>query len=124
MEKLRTMEKTAPELEALEDIEIVLVEKLKALEELVKEVLEESVSARKNDCILEYLVCKKLGLNQLLNIPYGIVLWNYRMLNKPNSKSIERCRRRVQAKYPELKEIDTEKARAREEERYRLYATT
>lgn len=122
------MEKTNLEFEAfekaLENIDSVLAEKLKAMEEIVRDILEESMLARKNDCILEFLVCKKLGLNHLLNIPYGVVLWNYRMLNKPNSKSIERCRRRVQAKYPELKEIDTEKARAEEEERYRLYATT
>lgn len=95
--------------------------KLNTIEKVVLEALEEYPSTRKDDYLLMYFVCSKL-CKQIFSHPFGYVLLEHKELKLPNWKSIERARRKIQAKRPDLKDSETAKIRAEEEEVYIEYA--
>lgn len=69
------------------------------VEDLVKEILEQYKEARDNDYYLTFRVIEKLTPEELYR-PYGeILLKPQRVIS---FKTIERARRKVQSKYPEL----------------------
>ena len=69
------------------------------VEDLVKEILENIPEAREDDYYLIYEVEKRLD-PELLNRTYREYLLSTKTIS---FKSIERARRKVQSKYPELK---------------------
>lgn len=85
------------------------MEDLKNLTKLVKTVLEEYPATRDSDNLLYLVVCKQLNPSVDL-FPFGTVITNLESYGLPNIKSVERSRRRLQAKYPELS--STEKVKA------------
>ena len=95
--------------------------KLYTIEAVVLEVLEECVQARSDDNCLMNGVCRKL-CPDLLDCGLGFALWNWKRLGLPNWKSVERCRRKIQRKRPDLKFSVTAEIRAQEEAEYREYA--
>lgn len=95
--------------------------KLKTMEKVVLQVLEESPAARGDDYVLMWLVISKLN-PELCDIPFSQVLYYHTELGLPNFKTIERCRRKLQEKYPQLKAPETAKKRREEEQIYRDYA--
>ena len=78
--------------------------KLYKVEDIVNEILINDPHAREDDNYLMYQVLRKTN-PQILYKPYGVVLLNQG--GKTISfKSVERARRKVQSKYPELKPSD------------------
>lgn len=95
------------------------VTKLKNLEKVVMQVLQNDKLARIDDCYLILEVIKKL-------FPYEVgKTFTQVMFNAKNKgisfESITRCRRRLQRKYPELKDIKNAEIRNEEQKEYIKY---
>jgi hypothetical protein len=96
--------------------------KLKTMEKIVIQILEEKPQARKNDYLLWLFVCE-VTCPHLMNFPFWVVIQNH-SYELPNLKSVERARRKIQEKYPELKSFNTMINRKKEEELYKEYSRT
>ena len=70
------------------------------VEDLVKEILEKYAKARDDDYYLTYKVIERTTPEDL-DRPYGEILLESK--KEISFKTIERARRKVQSKYPELK---------------------
>lgn len=95
--------------------------KFQSMEKIVSEVLEGNLQARKDDYVLMLCVCEKI-CPEILNYPFWVVMKNHYTNKLPNFKTVERCRRKLQGKYPDLVSSETAKNRRKEEEQYREYA--
>lgn len=95
-------------------------EKLRNIEKYVEELLREDELARKDDCYLIFKI---------------ITIWFPKEAGKTFSEvmfgakskgicfeSITRARRKIQRKYPELRDDETAEARDKEQEEYKAYA--
>lgn len=74
---------------------------LKSISAKVKMILEEEPATMNSDELLYVKVCQKYNPS-IAVFPFGTVLPNYRTYDLPSMKSVERARRKVQEKYPEL----------------------
>ena len=100
------------------------VEKLYRLEDIVKPILEKSEEARNDDFYLYSEVLWEL-CPHALTVSAATLLRNNKALGVPSYKSVERVRRRIQAKCPELESERAIKKRKKEEEVvYKEYAKT
>ena len=97
------------------------VEKLKKLEEVIKPILEYCPQAREDDFVLYAEVIRSYN-PALLKISTKDFLLGHNALKVPNIKSIERARRKIQEKYPELASERAKRKRAEEEASYISYA--
>ena len=88
------------------------VEKLKDLEKVIKPILEEKPQTRDDDYLLYAELIAKY-VPKALEYPARTFLQYHNELNLPNIKSVERARRKLQAKYPELA---SERAKKRAEQ--------
>lgn len=95
--------------------------KLHTMEKVVLQVLEESPAARADDYVLMWLVCSKLS-PEITEKPFADVMYNHNYLGLPNWETVTRCRRKIQAKRPDLVAEVTSRKRRREVEVYREYA--
>ena len=95
--------------------------KLYTMEKVVLEVLEQSIVARMDDYVLMYLVCEKINPDAC-DLPFGMALYHHRNYCIPNWKTIERCRRKIQRKRPDLVAPEIARKRYYEEETYKEYA--
>ena len=94
--------------------------KLKNLEKIVEEILRNDELSRKDDCYLILEVIRKI-------FPFEVGKTFAQVMFNAKSKgisfeSITRARRKVQRKYPELKDEETAELRNAEQEEYREYA--
>ena len=96
-------------------------DKLLKLEEIIKPILEKSISARNDDFYLYYEVIKVLNAEVEWNT-LGTVLKGHKELGLPNYESVTRVRRKLQATYPELESERTRNRRLRECKEYKEYA--
>lgn len=96
--------------------------KLKNLENIVKGVLERDRSSREDDFYLVYEVYAKIT-PEVRRWDFGYVMTEHKYLKLPSFESITRARRKLQAKFPELRggEAMTER-RYREWQDFRTYA--
>ena len=95
---------------------------IKTTENIVKEVLTENVFARNNDDYLTLRVYGKVNPD-VVSKPLYTVLLNRKELGLPSLKSIERARRKLQRKFPELSANGIVEAfREQAENDYRAYA--
>lgn len=83
--------------------------KLKRLEEIVEEILKDDKLSRKDDCYLIFKVVSKLYPNDVEK-KFKTVMFNAKEKGI-SFESITRCRRKIQEKYPELKDKETAKSR-------------
>lgn len=97
------------------------VEKLRKLENIIKPILERQPQTRNDDYLLYAEIIRAYNPD-LLEIPTKAFLFGHIELNLPNIKSVERARRKVQEKHPELASERAKKKRAEEEQMYREYA--
>lgn len=97
--------------------------KLQTMEKVVLQVLEEVPEARKDDHMLMYSVCRKLN-KELLTYTFGAVMYHHAGFGLPNWETVTRCRRKLQAKFPYLKDPEMAVIRDKEQEEYREYAKT
>ena len=95
--------------------------KLNTMENVVLQVLENSPAARSDDYILMWLVCEKLK-PEIIEKPFADVMYNHKLWGLPNWETVTRCRRKIQAKHPELVSLETVRKRRKEEAEYREYA--
>lgn len=90
------------------------------LEDIIKEILEKDYRARKDDAYLIFLVIQRTH-PYMAGTTFANVMFNAKS-NKINFESIRRCRQKVQAKHPELKDEKTANARYEEQSEYERYA--
>ena len=92
------------------------------MENLVLAIMKENPSTRNDDYLLMWAVCDRLKPD-VLNKPFGFAIANHIELGLPNWKTVERCRRKVQEKYPNLQATKTkQQQRKNEEKEYIDYA--
>jgi hypothetical protein len=96
------------------------VEKLKKLENVIKPILESQPQTREDDFLLYAEVIKEYK-PELLNLSARTFLVGHNELNVPNIKSVERARRKVQEKHPELASERAKRRRAIEQQAYVQY---
>lgn len=72
--------------------------------DIVKDILQENETARANDKVLYYEVCKRLN-NSVLDEKLGDVLLTSGGYDVPQFESVGRARRKIQAQFPELRPI-------------------
>jgi len=94
--------------------------RLKNLEKVVKQILENDELARKDDCYLILEVIRKM-------YPFEVGKTFAQVMFHAKDKgisfeSITRARRKVQKKFPELKDNEVAEIREAEQEEYREYA--
>jgi hypothetical protein len=98
------------------------VDKLQNIEKAVEKILRRFPETRGDDYLL-YLAIVTRYRPDLYDRPISDFLMHHKELNVPNVKSIERARRKMQAKYPELAANDDVKKNRKEEEKaYVAYA--
>ena len=102
--------------------------KLHTMENVVLEILEKYPNARKDDYVLYLYTCSMVTQNDrqlkgdFLTFPFIDVMLGHNAYNLPNWHSVTRCRRKLQAKFPYLKDPETSVIRASEQEVYKEYA--
>ena len=98
--------------------------KLNAMENVVISILSELPPTRNDDCLLMWEVCRRLTPN-LLNKSFSDVMLFHTELGLPNIKTVERCRRKAQEKFPDLQATkEKKKQRKEEEKKYEEYSKT
>lgn len=97
------------------------VNKLRKLEAVIKPILEEKPQTREDDFLLYAEVIKAYD-PELLEVTAKLFLIKHNALNVPNIKSIERVRRKVQEKHPELARERVKRKRAEEQAKYIAYS--
>jgi hypothetical protein len=95
-------------------------EKLTKLESIIKPILEEVPLTRQDDCILFAVVCERLK-PEIMDLELSAILYQHNELGVPNFESVGRCRRKIQAAYPELANPKTVEKRLKEQEAYKDY---
>lgn len=95
--------------------------KLQTMENIVLQVLENSPLARQDDYVLMWLVTDKCNPD-LQEQRFGDVLYHHKENGLPNWETVTRCRRKLQEKYPYLKDPEMAVVREQEQEAYREYA--
>ena len=95
--------------------------KLHTMEKLVLRVLESIPAARSDDYVLMWYVCNELK-PETSEMPFGYVLCHHKALGLPNWETVTRCRRKIQAKRPDLVSPETARKRHDEIEVYKEYA--
>lgn len=95
--------------------------KLPKLEEVVKEVLEESIEARNDNFKLVLKVYKKLDIP--VQFQFMDLMLEHSKYKLPSFESVERARRKIIEKHPELAEYEEIKQlREVQEDEYIQYA--
>ena len=97
--------------------------RLQTMESVVFKVLDERPETRKDDYLLMLAVCEELT-PEIIKCSFASVLYNHNFIGLPNWETVTRCRRKIQEKHPELKNIETAKKRMEEQEKYIEYART
>lgn len=96
------------------------IARLRNLEKVVEEILRKDKLSRIDDCYLILEVIRKLYPFEA-GKTFAQVMFNAKSKGI-SFESITRCRRKIQKKYPELKEIETAEIRDEEQKEYREYA--
>lgn len=96
--------------------------KLESIAALVKTILENHPETRNSDDLLYLKVCQHFNPS-IGMFPFGTVFANLKTYDLPNIKSVERARRKIQAKHPELaSDKKVKAARTEEEIKYKAFA--
>lgn len=96
--------------------------RLSETEQMVIAILRTNEQARESDDILFYEVCR-IKKPSVLDVPLGDILSNYKGHDIPCYESVGRCRRKVQAQFPELRGSKrNQKARYENTVEYEKYA--
>lgn len=96
------------------------IAKLRNLEKVVEEILRNDELSRKDDCYLILEVIRKMYPFEV-GKTFADVMFNAKSKGI-SFESITRARRKVQRKYPELKDEEVAEIRNAEQEEYREYA--
>ena len=93
------------------------------IKRIVSEILTECESANSDDMLLLSLVVIRTenDLPQDQEQFLTSILSHWHDLHLPNLKTVERCRRDIQSKHPELKDLKASQIRKERERKYRNY---
>ena len=97
------------------------VGKLKKLEKVIKPILENQPQTRDDDFLLYAEVIRQYN-PELLKLSTFSFLVSHNIYEVPNIKSIERARRKIQEKFPELASERAKRKRAEEQVTYIRYS--
>lgn len=97
------------------------MERLQTLEKIVLEALEAVPETREDDYILLLEVCERINAD-IHGQSFMEALKNHKKLRIPNWKSVERCRRKIQARRPDLISPTAAKKRRKAENTFTEYA--
>lgn len=75
---------------------------LKTIESRVRVILSNHKEARDDDMILYLLYCNRYGEVKIGELPFEMVMNNYKVFHIPCFESIRRTRQKIQAVTPEL----------------------
>lgn len=93
------------------------------VEGLVKNILEIYEDARNDDFVLIYRVYKEINESAMIRELFCEVMLNHNKYGLPAFEGVSRARRKLQAKYEELRPNETIKEiRKQQEEKYKEYA--
>lgn len=95
--------------------------KIKSTEKIVLSILKEYPPARKDDYLLMCLVCQRVN-GDLLDKTFWDVMAFHKENGLPNWETVTRCRRKIQERFPYLKDSEVAQARHKEEQEYIDYA--
>ena len=76
--------------------------KLRSTTMMVRQVLVAVPTARNSDNVL-YIEVVRLIDQHILRLPLAVVLQNMKEYNLPTIETVGRCRRKLQAQFPELR---------------------
>lgn len=95
------------------------------MEKIIKPILEQEPKARIDDMYLYAIYCQSQVLDDKIDMEQVFINSEYRVSRgiRPFS-AVERCRRRIQAKYEELKTPKFENLKLEEQKTYVEYALT
>lgn len=92
------------------------------IQDMVHEILIIHPETRNSDRELYYRVIEKVQPS-VLRLPLGQTLLQYKELGIPNAETVGRCRRKLQADYPQLRaDKATDEARFKEFKEFLDYA--
>ena len=96
--------------------------KLRNTTMLVRQVLATVPEARNSDNVLYIEVVRLIDQN-VLRTPFAVVMQNLKLFNLPSIETVGRCRRKLQARFPELRaDKEVEEFRKGLEEFFREWA--
>ena len=90
------------------------------IERMVEQILRDIPSTRDDDYEL-ITECYSRTCPSVLDMPFRYVFLGHKTLHIPNFKTIERARRNIQSKYPELVSAKTKNKRKNLENKYKNY---
>ena len=93
------------------------MKRIKKVQDTVQFILETQPDTRNSDDLLLAKVFGSINKDCLM-LPFSVVLTNRKALGLPSIKSVDRCRRKLQRAYPELKASEEVEA-FREEEQFK-----
>lgn len=97
---------------------------LKTIENRVRDILLSSKEARDDDMILYLLYCNRFGEVRVGELPFEMVMNNYKVFHIPCFESVRRTRQKIQAATPELGcSPETRRARKKQQGKFKSYAT-
>jgi hypothetical protein len=97
------------------------VQKLKDIEKVVELILKNVPQTREDDFLLYAEIIRRYN-PKLLELPAMTFLVSHNAYSVPNIKSVERARRKVQEKHPELASERAKRKRAKAEQTYFEYS--
>ncbi len=96
---------------------------LKTIESRVSAILSNHQEAR-DDMILYLLYCNRYGEVRVGELPFEMVMNNYKVFHIPCFESVRRTRQKIQAATPELGcSPEVRRARRKQQGKYKAYAT-
>lgn len=96
--------------------------KIKNVEKIVFQVLQDIPETRSDDFLLIYWSFYKFGNEDVRFLPFGTIMHYHKDLGLPSMHSITRARRKVFKEHPELKPKKVTDLRAEQEQQFREYA--
>ena len=96
---------------------------LKTIESRVRAILANNEEARDDDMILYLLYCNRYGEVRVGELPFEMVMNNYKVFHIPCFESVRRTRPKIQAATPELGcSPDVRRARRKQQGKFKAYA--
>ena len=96
---------------------------LKTIESRVRAILSKNKEARDDDMILYLMYCNHYGEVRVGELPFEMVMNNYKVFHIPCFESVRRTRQKIQASAPELGcSPNVRRARSQYQGKFKAYA--
>ena len=96
---------------------------LKTIESRVRAILANNEEARDDDMILYLMYCNHYGEVRVGELPFEMVMNNYKVFHIPCFESVRRTRQKIQAATPEIGcSPEVRRARRKQQGKFKAYA--